>query len=555
MRPPLRLLHVVPTYLPAWRHGGPVAAVHGLCKALAARGHAVTVFTTDVHGAGTLDVPKAVPVDLDGVEVWYFPVRFPRRLYRSPALGAALARQLVAPVPGRGRTGGDGAAGHGGGRPADGFDLVHLHSVFLWPTAAAARAAERAGVPYLVAPRGMLVADLLRRRGRRRKELWIRLVERRTLERAAALHVTSALEAAEIRRLGLAKAPIHVIENGVDLAPAEDGGIPEAGAVPEGGASPEAGGLPETGGFQEGGGPLEATKPLGAGGPPGAGDPPGAGRPRTGRRVTAGGESAAVSAPVRAALARRPLLLFLGRVSWKKGLDRLVAALAEVPGATLAVAGNDEEGYRAHLERLAAGAGVAGRVLFLGPVHGAGKAALLRGADLMVLPSYSENFGNVVLEAMAAALPAVVTPEVGLAPVVAESGAGLVAEGDPPRLAAALRALLADPDRRRAMGERGAAEAARRFGWDTIAARMEEVYAEILANAAGGGARREPVAGSGSGTSASAARGTAEAGAARGTAEAGAARGTAEAGGPAGTGAAAGMPCPAGGGPEAGGRR
>ena len=57
----MRLLHVVPTYLPAWRHGGPILAVHGLCRALVERGHEVTVLTTDVHGEGRLDVPLAQP--------------------------------------------------------------------------------------------------------------------------------------------------------------------------------------------------------------------------------------------------------------------------------------------------------------------------------------------------------------------------------------------------------------------------------------------------------------------------------------------------------------
>jgi glycosyltransferase involved in cell wall biosynthesis len=400
----MRLLHVVPTYAPAWRHGGPIVAVHGLCKALAARGHEVTVFTTDVHGDGTLDVPRAAPVELDGVTVWYFPVGAPRRLYRSPAMGRALAGLL----PDRQR----------GSAAAAGCDVVHLHSVFLWPTAAAGRAAARAGVPYLVAPRGMLVADLLRRRGRLRKRLWLRLVERRTLAHAAAIHATSELEAADLARLGLRLPPVRVVANGVEAEPWDAAG------------------------------------------------------------------AAALAPPVRAALARRPLLLFLGRLSWKKGLDRLVAALAEVPGAALAVAGNDDEGYRTRLDELAAAAGVSGRVLYLGPVHGADKAALLHGADLLVLPSYSENFGNVVLEAMAAALPVVVTPEVGLAAVVREHDAGLVADGDPARLAAALRELLADPGRRRAMGSRGAAAAARCFGWDGVAARMEEVYRTVLA---GGG--------------------------------------------------------------------
>jgi len=390
----MRLLHVVPTYVPAWRHGGPVAAVHGLCKAQAARGNQVTVFTTDVHGAGTLDVPRAAPVAVDGVTVWYFPVTAPRRLYRSPAMAAALA-------PG-GRLQGVAA-----------FDLVHLHSVFLWPTAAAARAAQRAGVPYLLAPRGMLVSDLLRRRGRLRKRLWIRLVERRTLLHAAGLHATSELEAAELAGLGLALPPVHVVPNGVELEP-----------------------------------------------------------PRP---------DAPLSPAVRAALARPGLLLFLGRVSWKKGLDRLVQALAQAPEVTLAIAGNDEEGYLATVDRLAAQAGVAARVLRLGPVHGADKAALLHGAAALALPSYSENFGNVVLEAMAAGLPVVVTPEVGLAATVAEAGAGVVTSGEPAELGAALRRLLADPAARAAMGRRGAAAAAQQFSWQGIAGRMELVYDAILA--------------------------------------------------------------------------
>ena len=325
----------------------------------------------------------------------------PRRLYRSPAMGAALA-------PG-GRLQGVAA-----------FDLVHLHSVFLWPTTAAARAAERAGVPYLVAPRGMLVGDLLRRRGRLRKRLWIELVERRTLVRAAAIHATSELEAEELARLGLPLPPAHVVPNGVDAEPWE---------------------------------PARECE---------------------------------LAPAVRAALARRPLLLFLGRISWKKGLDRLIAALAKVPGATLAIAGNDEEGYRAQLEQQASAAGVAARVVHLGPVRGADKAALLHGADVLALTSYSENFGNVVLEAMAAGLPVAVTPEVGLASRVREHGAGVVTAGDPQSLAQALRQLLADPEARLVMGLRGTEAAARHFSWPAIAGRMEQVYEEVLA---GRGAR------------------------------------------------------------------
>jgi glycosyltransferase involved in cell wall biosynthesis len=377
----VKILHVVPTYVPAWKHGGPIRSVHGLCKALAARGHQVTVFTTDVDTEGA--VPSGRAVALDGVEVWYFPVAAPRRLYRSPRMGEALKQRIA------------------------GFDVVHLHSVFLWPTAAAARAAERAGVPCLLAPRGMLVGDLLRRRGRWRKAAWLRLVERRTLARAAGLHVTAGLEAEEAGKLGLPLPRVFVVPNGIDPEPA----------------------------------PLQE----------------------------------AVATPVRDLLAGPPVLLYLGRLSWKKGLDRLIPALARVPGAVLAVAGNDEEGIRPGLEALARESGVAGRVRFLGAVDGADKAALLHGCAALVLPSYSENFGNSVLEAMAAGRPVAVTPEVGLAGVVREEGAGIVAGGDPAVFGDALRGLLADPDRE-AMGRRGAEAAVRRFGWAAVAAEMEAVY-------------------------------------------------------------------------------
>jgi glycosyltransferase involved in cell wall biosynthesis len=373
----VKILHVVPTYLPAWKHGGPILAVHGLCRALAARGHAVTVFTTDVHGEGRLEVPLETPVEIDGVEVRYFPVRSLRRLYWSPSLGRAARSEMA------------------------GFDAAHLHSVFLWPTTAAARAAERAGVPYVLSPRGMLVPELIRAHGRGRKLAWMLLAERRTIERAATLHATSSLEAADAERMDLPLPPVVVIPNGIDPEPWD-------------------------------------------------------------------GDLGALSRPVRALIEGPPFLLFLGRLSWKKGLDRLIPALASLPDTVLAVAGNDEEGIRPGLERLASD-----RVRFLGPVHGADKAALLHRAAALVLPSRSENFGNVVLESWAAGRPVAVTPEVGLADAVRETGAGIVLDGD---LGQGLRELLAGPARLDEMGRRGAAAVRERYGWDSVAVQMEQVY-------------------------------------------------------------------------------
>ena len=385
----MRILHVVPTYLPAWRHGGPILAIHGLCKALVARGHDVTVFTTDVHGEGRLDVSLGEPVELDGVTVRYFPVLPPlRRLYVAPGLAAAARAEVSR------------------------FDAVHLHSLFLWPTSAAARRAEGAGVPYVLSPRGMLVGEMIRAHGRWRKLAWMLLAERRTIERAAALHLTSELEAAEAEALDLPLPPRIVVPNGID--PAASSGW--------------------------------------------------------------AGDLSTLSPAVRAVVERTPFLLFLGRLSWKKGLDRLIPALAGVPGALLAIAGNDEEEILPMLRKLAQDSGVAERVRFLGPVHGEEKAALLHRAAALVLPSRSENFGNVVLEAWDAGRPVAVTPEVGLAATVREVGGGIVAEGD---LGAALRDLLADPARLDAMGRRGEAAVRARFGWAAVAGAMEAIYARV----------------------------------------------------------------------------
>src|SRR5262245_47246979 len=299
----MKILHVVPTYYPAVRYGGPIRSVHGLASALAAQGHDVNVYTTNVDGDGISAVPLDRPVQLDGIRVWYFATSVGRRLYRSPRMGRALHASI------------------------SGFDIIHLHSVFLWPTSVAAQAARKAGVPYVLSPRGMLVQDLIRRKSSLAKRAWITLFERRNIERAAAIHVTSEIEASELNALGFSHSRLAVIANGVEI-PRE---------------------LPRSD-FDFGD-------------------------------------------------MRRPYVLFLGRLYWKKGLDRLIPAMKEVPNADLLVAGNDEENYRSELEAVTRRNQLVDRVRFLGPVDDSKKWALLASAQILALPSYSENFGNVVLEA------------------------------------------------------------------------------------------------------------------------------------------------------------
>ncbi|HEY2400627.1 MAG TPA: glycosyltransferase family 4 protein, partial [Steroidobacteraceae bacterium] len=146
----------------------------------------------------------------------------------------------------------------------------------------------------------------------------------------------------------------------------------------------------------------------------------------------------------------------------------------------LAIVGTDDEKFSPQLVKLAAELQIADRVRILPrTVIGSEKERLFAAADLFVLPSYSENFGNTVLEAMLRGVPIVVTPEVGAAEIVRASGAGLVVAGDLEPLSSAIRLLTADPILARSMGEAGRRHAAAHFTWDHVAAQMEDLYNSV----------------------------------------------------------------------------
>jgi glycosyltransferase involved in cell wall biosynthesis len=172
--------------------------------------------------------------------------------------------------------------------------------------------------------------------------------------------------------------------------------------------------------------------------------------------------------------------LFLGRICWKKGLDRLITAWRSVPEIPLVVAGTDDEGYQAKLEALARSVGVEDRVIFVGPASDSHKWALYEHAELFVLPSYSENFGNVVAEAMAMGCPVIVSTEVGIAEIVRVAGAGVVTSGAPDQLAAAITSLSMDGERRREAGRRGRETVRVLLSWDGVAAQTEQLYRRVM---------------------------------------------------------------------------
>jgi glycosyltransferase involved in cell wall biosynthesis len=298
---------------------------------------------------------------------------------------------------------------------ADGVDIIHSHGLWMAPNIYARRAAVRLGLPLVISPRGMLDAWSLER-GSLRKGLASRAYERRNLQTARIFHATSDMEADAIRNHGLAQ-PVAVVPNGVEV-PNEKGQVAR--------------------------GPLESRFPE---------------------------------------LRGRRWLLFMGRLHAKKGLDLLLDAWGRlhrnVRDWHMVICGPDLDGLRSELERRIAGDALAASITLTGMLEGAEKESALANADLFVLPTRSENFGNAVAEALAHGTPVVTTTAAPWSDLVTHRCGWWV----PPEAAAieaALRAAMDLPrDHLAAMGARGRQIMVERYGWDAIATQMARVYAWI----------------------------------------------------------------------------
>ena len=178
------------------------------------------------------------------------------------------------------------------------------------------------------------------------------------------------------------------------------------------------------------------------------------------------------------------VILLARRLVEKNGVRVLAQAmtgLGDLP-VRLVVAGEGPE--RAVMERVLDEAGMGDRALFLGSVENARMVEVYRAADVSVLPSFMEATSITGLESMACGLPLVGTRVGGIPALIDEGRTGLlVPPGDPEALAEALRSLVADPERRRVMGEQARARAVAEFDWRRIAERTLAVYRNLLEKA------------------------------------------------------------------------
>jgi glycosyltransferase involved in cell wall biosynthesis len=305
-------------------------------------------------------------------------------------------------------------------------DIVHIHSIYLFHSTVGALLCSRARVPYVIRPHGTL-DPYLRRRHRARKWLHEIVVERHSFKAAAAIQFTAAEEMALARQ---SRAGRRLLKS-------------TAGAiVPNGVVIPK---LCEPGALESASeGLLQQFPEL------------------RGKRI----------------------LLFLGRINFKKGLDLLAAAFARLcadrDDIHLLIAGPDNEGYEVRVKGWLRAANVLDRVTFAGMLQGVHKIAAFGISEMFVLPSYSENFGIAVVEAMASGLPVIVSYRVNIWREIAEAAAGLVIKCDSAELATAITALLDDSELCGSMGVRGRQLVERSFTWEVAAEQMIKLYERIL---------------------------------------------------------------------------
>ena len=392
---PLRVLQIVPSI--SWVYGGPSQMVRGLSAALARAGAEVTVLTTNANGDSgqpPLEVPLNLPLSEDGYTVRYFRCAPFRRYKFSWELLQWLAQN------------------------AQDYDIAHIHALFSPVSTAAATVARRRGLPYVLRPMGTLDrADLSKKR--QLKQIYGRLLERPNLAGAAAVHFTSAQEAAVSHRFGASTRDV-VMPLGVNL-PLK---LPEDRAE-------------------------AILQQLGL--------PP-----------------------------HRPRLLYLSRLDPKKGLDLLIPALEQLAQEglefhlILAGANPQDPAYEQGVCDRIHHSPLAPRTTLTGFVTGATKAALLKTADCFVFPSYYENFGIAVAEAMIAGLPVVISRGVYIWEDIAQSQSGWVCDLTVESLTAALREALSRHDLRQARGENARRLAREEYGWDAIAQQTLTTYQQIL---------------------------------------------------------------------------
>ncbi|PZO54474.1 MAG: glycosyl transferase group 1 [Phormidesmis priestleyi] len=309
---------------------------------------------------------------------------------------------------------------------APNYDIAHIHALFSPVSTAAATVCRWRKLPYIMRPLGTLdPADLKKKQ--RVKQLYAQLLERPNLAGAAAIHFTSELEAKVSERFGVST--------------------------------------------------LEMVIPLGV-------------------ALPTLPDRTAAQAAIRAQFAipsERPIVLFMSRIDPKKGFDLLLPALTNLhqrqqPFHLLLCGANPQDrAYENRIREQIETSAWAQWATFMGFISGDLKAQVLSAADLFVLPSYYENFGIAVAEAMAAAMPVVISDQVHIWPAIAQANAGWIVPTAIEPLTQALAEALNQPEMLHQRGQNAQRCAQENYSWQAIGERVTAHYRQLLETTAASG--------------------------------------------------------------------
>lgn len=386
----ISVLHVIADLAP--ESGGPAKACVEMARAVACLGHHVEIFTTNYSPSG---VETKTGVCLShNVPISTFRCQPPKFWKFSLPLATALHRRIRD------------------------FDIVHLHSLYLFHNAVTGYVCRRDNVPFIVRPHSILDPYIYQRH-RVRKLLLESLYESRNIKTASAFHFTSPEE----MRLA---AP--VVGTGRSFV------------------SPLGISLDEYVNVENGNHLWEERLPQ---------------------------------------VRNKKVLLFLGRINFKKGLDFLIDVFFEIKkqrsDVHLLIAGPDTDGYGIELKKWIEERNLGADVTILGMVHGREKASLLHFADLFLLPSHAENFGISVVEAMACGTPVIISKHVNLSDWLVPARAGGVLPLECSQWVVLINNILNNQSVSDQYVARARDVVETNFQWNTVGPRLVDHYERIIA--------------------------------------------------------------------------
>ncbi len=321
----MKILHVVPSYKPAYIYGGTIESVARLCEGLVNAGEQVTVFTTTANGREELDIPPNTEYNVDGVSVVYCKRIFKDPIYISPALWKRLYKECAQ------------------------YDVVHIHSWWNILVMVAAFICIKKKVKTIISPHGMM-SDYILQHSNRVFKWFSHLSVGKALLKKSLFHATSDAEYKECTQL-IAGWNGFMIPNIVWLPP------------------------------------LEISKPLN----------------------------------------KTFTLIFLSRIHPKKGIELLMKAISKMEiKPVLKIAGTGEPRYVNKLKQKAKELNISENIKWEGWQEREDKFTAFMEADLFVLTSYNENFGNVIIEALHAGTPVLISNKTGLCSFVKKYNLGWI---------------------------------------------------------------------------------------------------------------------------------